>query len=195
MTRSYFNRQADIWDERIAEKDSKRLASLAKRLDIRHNDTVLDVGTGTGVLVPFLLEKVGPEGKLVCLDSAEKMLAKARAKGFKGNIEYMCADICHTRFGDEVFDAVVCYSSFPHFQDKARALKEISRVLTKGGRLFICHTSSRASINQIHQRVPELSHDLIPGDQEMQQLLLSAGFGQISLHDEVSSYLATAAKL
>ena len=195
MTRSYFNRQADLWDERIAEKDNDRLESLAKRLDIRRDATVLDVGTGTGVLVPFLIEKVGPKGKLVCLDSAEKMLAKARAKGFTGNIEYICADISRTRFGDEVFDAVVCYSSFPHFQDKAGALKEISRVLKKGGRLFICHTSSRASINQIHQWVPELSHDLIPDDREMQQLLLLAGFGQIRLFDEVSSYLAKAAKL
>jgi ubiquinone/menaquinone biosynthesis C-methylase UbiE len=195
MTRSYFNSKADIWDERIAEKDIDRLASLAKRLDIRPDDTVLDVGTGTGVLVPFLLEKIGSEGKLVCLDAAEKMLAKARAKGFKGNIEYICADISRTRLGDEFFDAVVCYSSFPHFQDKAGALKEIGRVLKKGGGLFICHTSSRAAINQIHQRISEISHDLIPDDREMQELLLSAGFGQISLYDEASSYLAKATKL
>ncbi len=195
MTRSYFNRQADIWDEKIAEKDFDKLASLAKRLDIRRDDTVLDVGTGTGVLVPFLLEKIGPEGKLVCLDAAEKMLAKARAKNFKGNIEYICADIRRTSFGDEVFDAVVCYSSFPHFQDKAGALQEISRVLKKGGRLFIGHTSSRASINRIHQRIPELSQDLIPGGREMQRLLLSAGFDQISLDDEAGSYIAKAVKL
>lgn len=195
MTRSYFNRQAEIWDERIAEKDSKKLASLAERLDIRRGDTVLDVGTGTGVLVPLLLEKIGPGGKLVCLDFAEEMLAKARAKGFKGNIEYICADISRTRFGDEVFDAVVCYSSFPHFQDKAMALQEISRVLKKGGRLFIGHTSSRDTINQIHQRIPELSHDLIPDNGEMERLLSQAGFGQISLHDEAGSYLAAAAKL
>jgi ubiquinone/menaquinone biosynthesis C-methylase UbiE len=195
MTRSYFNRQADIWDERIAEKDSKRLASLAQRLDIRRDDTVLDVGTGTGVLVPFLLEKIGPEGKLVCLDAAEKMLAKARAKNFQGNIEYIRADISRTRFRDEVYNAVVCYSSFPHFQDKAGALQEISRVLKKGGRLFICHTSSRASINRIHQRIPELSHDLIPDNGEMERLLSLAGLGQINLHNEASSYLAAATKL
>lgn len=195
MSRSYFNRQADIWDERIAEKDFNKLASLVRRLDIRRGDVVLDVGTGTGVLVPFLLEKIGPEGRLVCLDSAEKMLAKARAKGFKGNIEYICADISRTRFENKVFDAVVCYSSFPHFQDKASALREIGCLLKKGGRLFIGHTSSRASINRIHQQIPELSDDLIPDDREMRRLLLAAGFGQISLSDEASGYLAEAAKL
>jgi ubiquinone/menaquinone biosynthesis C-methylase UbiE len=194
MTRSYFNGKADIWDEKIAEKDSKKLAVMATSLDIRRNDTVLDVGTGTGVLVPFILEKIGPEGKLVCLDFAERMLEKARAKGFKGNIEYICTDISSTGFKEEVFNAVVCYSSFPHFQDKAGALKEISRVLKKGGRLFICHTSSRASINRIHQRISELSQDLIPDDREMERLLLSAGFGQVSLHDGTGSYLAIAVK-
>jgi len=195
ITHSYFNNKADIWDDKIAEKDSVKLGSMANNLDIQPGSTVLDVGTGTGIFVPFLLKKVGNKGKLVCLDSADKMLEKARAKNFKGNIEYVCSDISSTRFADKSFDAVVCYSSFPHFHDKFKALKEISRVLKKGGKLFICHTSSRSAIHEIHLHVPELSHDLIPDYKEMQQLLLSAGFSEISIHDEAGSYLAKAEKL
>jgi ubiquinone/menaquinone biosynthesis C-methylase UbiE len=195
MSRSYFNSKADIWDEKIAEKDPEKLENMAKKLDIQPGSTILDVGTGTGIFVPFLLKKIGNKGKLVCLDSAEKMLEKARKKNFKGNIEYLCSDISSTQFADEVFDAVVCYSSFPHFGDKSKALKEISRVLKKGGKLFICHTSSKTAIHEIHQQVPELSTDLIPDKGEMLQLLSSAGFGQIDVRDETSSYLAKAEKL
>jgi ubiquinone/menaquinone biosynthesis C-methylase UbiE len=194
MTQAYFNGKADTWDEKIAEKDLSKLESLAQKLDIQPGSTVLDVGTGTGVFVPFLLKKVGDKGKLVCLDHAEKMLEKARQKNFQGNIEFVCSDISSTRFGNEVFDAVVCYSSFPHFQNKSRALKESRRVLKKGGKLFICHTSSRSAINKIHQQIPLLAKDILPDQEEMQRLLLTAGFGKIDIQDRNDSYLAIAEK-
>jgi ubiquinone/menaquinone biosynthesis C-methylase UbiE len=195
MTQSYFNGRADIWDEKITEKNTDKLKIMANNLNIKPGSNVLDVGTGTGVFVPFLVKKIGPNGKLVCLDFAEKMLEKAEAKDFKGNIEYICSDIHRTDFGDEVFDAAVFYSSFPHFRDKPTALKEIKRILKKGGRLFICHTLSRAAINEIHKQIPELSADLIPDKEEMMSLLSSAGFGEIELHDAASIYFAKAEKL
>jgi ubiquinone/menaquinone biosynthesis C-methylase UbiE len=194
MTCSYFNSKADIWDEKIAEKEPAKLESIARNLDIRPGSTVLDVGTGTGVFVPFLLRKIGDNGKLVCLDSAEKMLEKARAKSFKGNIEFLCADIASNELSDQAFDAVVCYSSFPHFRDKAGALREIIRLLKNGGKLFVCHTSSRRAINEIHRQIPELSNDLLPDAEEMRLLLLHTGFAQVDVHDEKDGYLATASK-
>jgi len=195
MTQSYFDGKADIWDEKIAEKDMAKLQNMADNLDIEPGSKVLDVGTGTGIFVPFLLKKVGKKGKLVCLDYSEKMLEKAREKKFWGNIEYVRSDVTSTKFEDGVFDAVVCYSSFPHFSDKHRALREIQRILKRGGELFICHTSSRTAINGIHNHIPELAGDLIPDRHEMLHLLASAGFGKIEIHDEVSSYLARAVKL
>jgi len=194
MNRSYFNNNADIWDEKIAEKDSDKLKNMADNLDIDPGATVLDVGTGTGIFVPFLLKIISPGGKLVCMDSAEKMIEKARKKKIKGNIDYICADIHSTDFEDEVFDAVVCYSSFPHFHSKSRALKEINRVLKKGGKLFICHTSSRVDINKIHNQIHEVRNDLIPDKEEMWSLFLSAGFDEIEIHDEASSYFAEVKK-
>ncbi len=192
MTTSYFNGKADVWDEQVAEKDPARLQRMADNLDIQPGSTVLDVGTGTGVFVPFLLRKITPQGKLVCLDYAERMIEKARSKRFEGQIDYVCSDIHTTDFRAGAFDAVVCYSSFPHFQDKLKAFKEMRRILKKGGKLFICHTSSRAVINGIHQNIPEVSHDLIPEKDEMLSLLSSAGFKNIELRDEVSSYFVRA---
>ena len=122
------------------------------------------------------------------------MLSKARAKGFAGDINYLCADVMDIPLDDEIFDAIVCYSSFPHFQDKPQAFAEMNRVIKSGGRALICHTSSRATINEIHRQIPLVHHDTIPDADEMQSMLSLAGFTEIRIEDSSDSYLASARK-
>lgn len=192
VIRAYFNQQADTWDEVIAEKDTGKLERMAKRLDLEPGSTLLDVGTGTGVFLPYLLTMTGRHGRVVGLDVAYRMLLRACDKGFHGEARYICGDIMAIPCHDAMFDAVVCYSSFPHFQDKPRAFREIHRVLKDGGRLLICHTASRARINEIHRQKPVVSHDLIPEAEEVREMLLAAGFTDIIIADEDDSYLASA---
>ena len=194
MSKDFFNSRAATWDEQVAEKDVSRLKAMAARLDIKAGATVLDVGTGTGIFVPYLLEKIGREGKLVCLDFAEEMLKIARAKGFKGNVSYLCADIENNHLADESFDAVVCYSVFPHFNDKVKALKEIYRLLKKDGKLVICHTSSRQAINEIHRSLPAVCNHLFPENEDTHQMLSEAGFKEIRISDGEDDYLVSARK-
>ena len=194
MIRTYFNQRAVIWDETSSEKDMAKLERMAQRLNIEPGSTVLDVGSGTGVFIPFLSSKVGKNGRLIALDFAEEMLRKARAKGLNGNIEYLHADMTSAPLLEEAFDVAVCYSSFPHFQDKLRTLSEVNRVLKNGGRLFICHTSNRAKINQFHRQIPAVENDIIPDEVEMQIMLSMAGFTDIKIDDSSDSYLASARK-
>ena len=194
MIRTYFNQKAAVWDETIAEKDTTRLKSMADRLNLKPGSTVLDVGTGTGIFLPFILEKIGSNSLIVALDIADEMLLRARAKGLKGNICCLCANIMDTPLGGALFDAVVCYSSFPHFRDKPKAFAEIYRVLKKGGRLSICHTSSRAQINEIHRQNPVVSEDTIPEKYEMLSMLSQAGFKEVIIADKSESYLASSLK-
>ena len=71
-------------------------------------------------------------GKVVLTESVRVL----EAVGF--DAEYVHGDITNTRLSSGIFDSVVCYSSFPHFNDKKRALDEIYRVLKVGCRIFIC---------------------------------------------------------
>lgn len=194
MIREYFNQKAALWDEAIAEKDITKLELMASRLNISPGSTLLDVGVGTGVLIPFLLNKVGRNGEIVALDFASEMLKKAQAKNFNGNIEYLCCDVTNIPVGDEIFDVVVCYSSFPHFRDKLKALAEMKRVMKTNGKLFIGHTSSRATINNIHRNIPAARNDTIPDEDEMRALLLKTAFEDIKIADEAESYLCCATK-
>ena len=194
MIRTYFNQKAAIWDETVAEKDEVKLELMVERLNIKSGSKMLDVGTGTGVFIPFLLSKVGNRGQIVALDVAEEMLRRARAKGFNGVVACLNADVANIPLPDETFDAVVCYSSFPHFQDKPKALSEIYRVTKSVGYLFICHTSSRDNINEIHSSIPEVENDLIPDADEMQIMLAKAGFIDIRIEDYRENYLCCARK-
>jgi ubiquinone/menaquinone biosynthesis C-methylase UbiE len=194
VSKEFFNSRAATWDEKVAEKDVSQLKAMLARLNIKAGATVLDIGTGTGVFVPYLLKKIGRKGNLVCLDFAEEMLKVARGKGFKGNINYLCADIENSQLADKSFDAVVCYSVFPHFRDKPRSLREINRLLKEGGQLFICHTSSRQTINEIHQSLPEVCDHLFPENEDTRRMLSEAGFEDINISDDKNAYLIRARK-
>ena len=194
MIKNYFSRVAAVWDETAAENDQVKLRLMAERLNIRPGTTVLDVGTGTGIFIPFLLSKVGNHGQILALDIAEEMLRRARAKGFNGIVSYLNADVVNIPLPDKTFGSVVCYSSFPHFHNKAKALTEIYRVTRSGGYLFICHTSSRDAVNEIHGSIPEVENDLIPDANEMRIMLAKAGFIDIRIEDYRESYLCCARK-
>jgi len=194
MIRAYFNQRAAIWDETASEKDATKLKRMARRLNIKPGSTVLDVGTGTGVFIPFLLSKIGRNGQIVALDFAEGMLRKAQAKSCNRNIDYLHADVTNIPLGDEIFDIVICYSSFPHLQNKPRALAEMNRVIKTGGKLFICHTSSRTRINEIHRQIPAVENDTVPDEGEMQIMLSMAGFTVIEIDDNSENYLCSARK-
>ena len=192
MTKVYFNQQAHIWDEEIAEKDTVKLQYIADCLTIKSGSIILDIGTGTGVFLPYLLSKVGMGGKIIALDHAEKMLLKAKTKNFTGNIVFLCADVMAIPLEDEIFNTVVCYSSLPHFPDKLKALMEMKRVLKKEGQVFICHSSSREHINSIHRQIPTVQNDLLPDAIEMVTLLTNAGFTEIKVEDKTDNYFACA---
>ena len=191
---AYFDERADTWDETVAEKDTGKLVAMAVGLGLKPGDTVLDVGSGTGILVPYLLAQLGPSGTLVGVDLARRMLRKAAAKGFGPRVSLLQADICLAPLRAGTCDAVVCYSSFPHFRDKPAALGELLRVLRAGGMLAIAHTSGRQHINAIHARVPGLKDDRLLDEPEMRRLLVAAGFVDIAVEDRPDSYLVTARK-
>ncbi len=195
MIRHYFNEKSAIWDEIIAEKDTRKLVSVAERLGIENGSIVLDIGTGTGVFLPFIFSRIGKNGHVIALDIAEEMLKKAKIKYSGDNIDYIQADVQSIPLHEGMFDVIICYSSFPHFQDKLRALSEMKRVLKNGGELFICHTSCRSTINDIHRQIPVVKNDLLPDKIQMYNMLLQTGFNNVNVDDGAESYFASAEKI
>ena len=76
-----------------------------------------------------------------------------QAKQRKGEGILIHAGIEAIPFRADQFDRVTCFSAFPHFPNKGRALLEMVRVLKRGAKLFIAHLHSVEEINQLHQEM------------------------------------------
>ena len=194
VSRQYFNDLAATWDETTRNNDPAKLQALVRKLKLPANGWTLDVGTGTGVFLPYISESMNGSSRLVSMDFALNMVAIARKKQAGQEIKFICAEIESVRFSTELFDAVICYSTFPHFHDKPAAISNIYKFLKPGGCLYICHSASRERINQIHSRIPDLRDHLIPDDDEMRGLILSSGFVDFKVDSTKDHYVVNALK-
>jgi ubiquinone/menaquinone biosynthesis C-methylase UbiE len=193
--REYFNQLAGKWDKMTTEETRSRLPEMIRDLRIKPGDALLDVGGGTGILLPLLYEVAGNKSKIISLDIAEEMLKRARNNSYPTNIHYIHADVAAIPLVGETIDLVICYSCFPHFPDKTGALAEMARVLRSNGRLVICHTASRHEITKLHESIGDvIGNDTIPDEAMMHRMLAASGLKKIKIQDEAHGYLAIAAK-
>ncbi len=199
--RGFFDRLAPTWDE-TTRVDPAKLRRIVAEAGLAPGDAVLDVGSGTGVLLPFLAEAVGPTGHVYELDLSPAMLERAREKARAtgvdakaGSVSYLCAGVDHIPLPDASCQAVVCFSAFPHFPDQKAAVAEMARVLAPGGRLVVAHAESREAINSFHAGVdgPVSSHRL-PEDGLMLAYARAAGLEDITLTDGQEGYLLRAVR-
>ncbi len=192
--REFFDSLARSWEkEHRHEGKDEKLALLTSYFLLKPQDTILDAGCGTGRLIPYLRKKIGEQGVLVELDFSLEMLRIARGKGGEKSLFFVLADVERAPFKKETFDAIVCFSLFPHLSHKKKALRVFHFLLKKGHFLYIAHTMSRRELNSFHARVKgPVKRDFLPGENTMRKLLVEVGFREVEIIDRPSLYLARA---
>jgi ubiquinone/menaquinone biosynthesis C-methylase UbiE len=195
--KEYFDNAADTWDQRFR---TPRLLSFLDKLvpqfDLKAGQAMLDVGTGTGVLIPYLIKAVGSSGSVTAIDVSEKMVQKCKTKySHIKNVNIKVGNIEEEAFPADSFDAVICFGVFPHVDRKEKALQNISSMLTPSGKLVIAHALSSEELKAHHKKVSEhVAHSAMPEKTEMVQLLEQTGFVEIRIRDEPGCYLCVARK-
>jgi len=201
-TRAFFDERAANWDAMISAGHGERLRKIVETLPIQPDATVLDAGTGAGVLLPILADRLDASGKVVAVDLSFKMMqetgkrvAALHAKPSLPLFSLLQADVVAPPLLDSSFDWIICNSCFPHFHDQQQAVCTMGQLLKPDGRLAVCHTESREAINKLHQTVGGIvgGHEL-PEDNAMRMLVVNARLIMEILDSTPDYYLLVARK-
>ncbi|MGI8450082.1 MAG: class I SAM-dependent methyltransferase [Streptosporangiaceae bacterium] len=118
------------------------------RVGIGPGGTLLDVGTGDGLIGFGALDRVGPGGHVIFSDISQDLLDHCRdaaaAEGALDRCSFVraAADSLNG-VGDASVDAVTTRSVLIYVKDKAAALREFYRVLRPGGRVSLFEPVNR----------------------------------------------------
>jgi len=121
------------------------------RLPLRGDETVTDVGCGTGRLTAELLERL-PRGRVIAVDQSAGMIDAARhylLPRFDGRVSLVRADIL-TLEVDPV-DGVFSTATFHWIHDHARLFAHLHRLVKPGGFLQ-AQCGGGPNVRRLHQR-------------------------------------------
>ncbi|MBW2096319.1 MAG: class I SAM-dependent methyltransferase [Deltaproteobacteria bacterium] len=141
--RKYYDAFSKYYDRFVALHSRDTQGGLRKflssKIPVKEGDSVLDMCTGTGILLLYLQQRVGPKGFVTGIDFSRGMLevCKMKTRAYS-NIEILESDVAYLPFKDNSFDAVTCSHAFYELkgETRERMLKETVRVL-KPGKSFL----------------------------------------------------------
>lgn len=121
-------------------QENLEIPAMVKIMNLPLHKRILEIGCGPGVALPPLANLCKPT-RLVGIDSDADLLCQAHARLRDREIraELYQQDVRNLAFSDAAFDIVIDFGTCYHINRRVMALKEISRILSKGG-LFVCET-------------------------------------------------------
>lgn len=177
--------------------------SLVAAARLSAGERVLDVACGTGVVARIAAERVGPAGRVTGVDLNPGMIRVARSlpapKG--ASVEWLERSALDLGLEDASFDVVLCQQGLQFFPDKPRALREMRRVLQRGGRLALSVWNGAGAY---HRAVGDalarfISTDAAahfcasregPGKADLERLATQAGFSDVQVRiDRIDIHL------
>lgn len=161
-----FSAIAEDWDRRSFPLPTEKIGHILDIAGIRAGDSVLDAGTGTGVLLPFLSMRQQGRGVLHAIDSSASMLGIAHRKnaGLLPSPVFILADIETDKVYGR-FDHIVLYCVFPHLRTPVKTIAGMFYGnLLPGGSITIAHPMSRDAVNGIHENSSVMSCVLEPAE-------------------------------
>jgi SAM-dependent methyltransferase len=168
--------------------------SLADAARLAPGERVLDLACGTGVVTRIAAQRVGAGGRVAGVDLNAGMMAVARSLPAPEGAPIVWRDgsAMAIPLPDASVDAVLCQQGFQFFLDQALALREIRRVLDRGGRLAMSVWSGTGHYNgAVGEALARcagaddasrfLASRKVPAKDELGRLVAAAGFADVAV--------------
>jgi SAM-dependent methyltransferase len=175
--------------ESLAEDVLERMGEIVDAARIAMGEPVLDVGTGTGALIPLI--RSHHPGRVVACDLSGKMLEENARR--HPDVELHRCDVRDLALGADSVDVVFMNAVFGNIADKDGALRNITRMLRPGGRVVISHPEGRAFVERIAQTDP-FPITPLPTREELGSFLAGFGLDMVHYVDEERLFVAVAVK-
>jgi ubiquinone/menaquinone biosynthesis C-methylase UbiE len=185
-----YNAAADHFDDGPLSFWDRYGRRTVEKASLLPGASVLDVGCGSGAsAIPAALS-VGPSGRVIGIDLAQRLLDVARAKSIAqrlNNIEFRRADMEAAGYADSSFDAVICVFAIFFVPDMVKQVRELWRLVRLGGKLAITtwgprmfEPGSQAWWSAVKAARPDLVNSVNPWErittpQAVRQLLSDGG--------------------
>ena len=191
----FFDMLAPEWDNNEVRSTPQRINHILDLISIDRGMDILDLGTGTGVLMPYLSQRVGVDGKILGVDLSDGMLEIAKRKyGSLNNVEFLKID-----FEEQIipgnYDIALLYSVYPHLHYPKDTIDWLFKMNIKpGGKIIIAFPSDEKFINEIHHSRGADS-DCLPEASELSKTISGWGYEAKVVEDSEDAYVISVCNL
>ena len=162
--KSFFDMYAPSWDEHQVRNEAV-IDLILEKSGVKEGSHILDVATGTGVLIGDYLKR---KARVTGIDISDEMIRIAKEK--YPDVEFICADAQSCCF-EKSFDVIMIYNAFPHFGEPDRLLERLTSFLKKGGRLTVAHGMSEEALRKHHSGAAKDISTELPCKEKLGELM------------------------
>jgi|SRR3989338_691813 len=180
-----FNKWAKTYDNffnhLFFSHSNKKVANL---ISFSKNSSILDVGSGTGILIEQLVSKKNL--KINGLDLSPEMVKISKEKFRKNkNVTITLGSAVKMPFKNSSFDYVTCSHSFHHHSNSLQSLKEMYRVLKPRGKIIILDATKDGIIRKLFCKIIDIIEGKVLhySKDEMKNLFKKVGFNKTKQHN------------
>jgi len=130
-------------------------AEILDRVPLRGDETVLDLGCGTGRVSAQLLERLGPDGRVIGVDGSAAMVAEATRQLGGERATFLHQDLLELTVAEPA-DAAVSSATFHWIADHDQLFARV-RAALKDGAPFVAQCGGRGNVASIVAVVDEVT--------------------------------------